>query len=335
MNKNFFIIGLALGATSAVSLAGTITVGPSLVDYDYITITAAIANAVSGDEIIIQPGLYAENLDVINKDLELRNAGGGIVTIFGQDLDKCFRSSGSATDVVLEGITFTNGFSTTAGGGVSIEGGSRAEIIDCVIENNHSDFVGGGLYMSGGGTVTNTIIRNNTSDNNGGGVDLRGVLSKTFTNVLIENNTGVEGGGLSYSTTGDIVDFVDCTFRNNTAINRGGAIAVAGTAGNSASGIVETSDCVFSMNHAGIAGGAIWVSDQDIYRALNCVFEMNSAQNSGGAIRNEQLVDLVHCTLVNNDVLNEGISDSLESNRSDADTRLLNCVVINATPGSR
>ena len=332
--KNKIAMALVLAAASSVSLADTLTVGPDLGTYDYITITAAIANAASGDEILIQPGLYAENLIVSGKDLALRNAGGGDVTVFGQDLDKCFVSTGSSTDVVLEGIVFTRGFSTSAGGGVSIEGGSRATIIDCVIEDSHSDFVGGGLYMSGGGTVTNTIFRNNTSSGNGGGIDLRGVLAKSLVNCLIEGNSGVEGGGLSYSGVGNIAGFEGCTFRGNTAMSRGGAIALLGISGNSSAAIMDVRKCVFSMNHAQNVGGAVWISDQDVFRSLNCVYELNTAENAGGVVRNEQIFDAVNCTFVNNDVIAAGVSDSFESNRADADTNLLNCVVVNASAAS-
>ena len=329
-----FGLALVITAASTVSLADTITVGPNLVDYDYITITAAIANAASGDEIMIAPGLYAENLSVSGKDLALRNAGGGTVTVFGQDLGKCFVSSGSTTDVVLEGIVFTRGFSTSAGAGVSIEGSSNAMIIDCVIEDSYATSFGGGLYMSGGGTVINTIIRNNLSDGNGGGIDLRGTLQKTFLNCLIEGNTGFEGGGLSYSAVGDVAAFEGCTFRGNTATSRGGAIAVLGASGNSNPGFVNVDTCVFTMNHAQNAGGAIWISDQDVFRALNSVFDLNTAENFGGVVRNEQIFDAVNCTFVNNDVIAAGVSDSFESNRSDADTYLMNCVVVNASAAS-
>ena len=332
--KNKMAMALALAAAGSVSLADTLTVGPDLGTYDYITITAAIANAASGDEILIQPGLYAENLSVIGKDLALRNAGGGTVTVFGQGLDRCFMSTGSTTDVVLEGITFTNGFSSAGGGGVAILNGSNADIIDCVIENNETTFVGGGLILSGGGSVTNTIIRNNIAGSDGGGVDVRGSLPKSFVNCLIEGNEGVEGGGLSYSAVGNIASFEKCTFRNNTATSRGGAVAVLGISGNSNAAFVDVDTCLFSMNHAQSAGGAVWISDQDVFRALNSVFELNSAENIGGVVRNEQIFDAVNCTFVNNDVIAAGVSDSFESNRSDADTNLMNCVVVNASAAS-
>ncbi|MDF1810333.1 MAG: right-handed parallel beta-helix repeat-containing protein [Phycisphaerales bacterium] len=315
----------AISVLTAASGAATLTVGPSLIDFDYITITAAISAGVDGDIIEIAPGLYPENLLISGKDLTLINAGPGSVTVFGQGLNKCMLITGSTTDVVLEGITFTNGFSTTAGAGVSVEGGSNATIIDCIIENNTNTFRGGGLYMSGGGTVTNTIIRNNTSDENGGGVYLGGSASKIITNCTIEGNTGVEGGGLAYTMAGNMLDMSGCRFDDNTATSRGGAIAVLGTA---STGIVDVEDCEFVANQAN-AGGAIWVSDNDVFRALNSIFINNNAVNDGGVTRNEQIFEAVNCTFSGNGVETDGVSDSFRGVRADSNTNLLNCIVTN------
>lgn len=329
--KSRFLTALAISSLASSAGAATLTVGPSLVDFDYITITAAISAGVDGDVIEIAPGLYPENLTISSKDLTLRNAGGGTVTIFGQSLDKCMRVSGVDTDVVLEGLIFTNGFSTTAGAGVSVEGGSRANITDCVIENNMNTSVGGGLYMSGGGTVTRTIIRNNEAAGNGGGIYLNNTQLKTFIDCTIENNTGVEGGGMAYAVNDDLLDLIGCTFQSNTATVRGGAIAVLG---GSDAGIVEAENCQFLNNSADTAGGAVWVSDRDIFRAFNSTFIENSAGIDGGSIRNEQIVDLINCTFVDNEVDLEGVGDTFSSTRADANTILLNCIVINDSSDS-
>ncbi len=326
------LTALAISSLASSAGAATLTVGPSLVDYDFITITAAISAGVDGDVIEIAPGLYPENLTISSKDLTLRNAGGGTVTVFGQDLNKCLRVTGGTTDAVIEGITFARGFSTTAGAGVSIEGGARADITDCIIEDSMNTGVGGGLYMSGGGTVTRTIIRNNEAASDGGGVYLIGTLNKVFVDCTIENNTGVEGGGLAYDAAGDIIDIIGCTFISNTATNRGGAITVLG--GSSSAGIVEAENCEFINNRADIAGGAIWISDLDIFRAYNSTFIENSAADDGGAIRNEQVVDLINCTLVDNEVDLEGRGDTFSSTRADANTILLNCIVVNDSADS-
>tara|TARA_R110000737_G_scaffold2923_8_gene9046 strand:+ start:377863 stop:379272 length:1410 start_codon:yes stop_codon:yes gene_type:complete len=322
---------LTIAALATASSADTLTVGPSLIDFDYITITAAISAGANGDIIEIAPGLYPENLTISGKDLTLRNAGGGSVTVFGQDLNKCLLITGSTTDVELEGLTFSNGFSTTAGAGISVEGGSHANITDCIIENSNNTGVGGGLYMSGGGTITNTVIRNNQSVGYGGGVYLGGSLSKSFINCQIINNTGSEGGGMAYAMIGDKLDMSGCVFISNTSILRGGAIAVLGS---TSAGTVEAMDCEFITNRAQNAGGAIWVSDGDVFRAYNSLFIENSAANDGGAIRNEQVVEAVNCTFVENSVDTEGRSDTFSSLRTDADTRLLNTIITNASATS-
>lgn len=320
---------LALSAFSTVSVGATLTVGPSLIDYDYLTITAAIAGSASGDEIVIQPGLYPENLVISGKDLILRNAGGGTVTVFGQGLNKCLVTSGASTDVEVFDIIFSNGSSASAGGGVSIEGSSRTNLTNCIIQNSTSPS-GGGLYMSGGGTITNTIIRNNTSSGNGGGVYLAGTLTKSFIGCTIQDNTGIEGGGLAHVMAGDPADFVGCQFVDNIATNRGGAVAVLGTG---SLGLMVVEECIFDSNHAN-AGGAVWVSDNDVFRALNSVFRENSAVSDGGVTRNEQSFEGTNCTFYNNTVENAAAADSFNSLRSDANTRLLNCIVVNASANS-
>lgn len=329
--KSRLLTALAVSSLASSAGAATLTVGPSLVDFDYITITAAISAGVDGDVIEIAPGLYPENLTITSKDLTLRNAGGGTVTVFGQDLNKCLKVTGGTTDAVIEGITFTRGFSTTAGAGVSIEGGARADITDCIIEDSMNTSIGGGLYMSGGGTVTRTIIRNNEATGDGGGIYLIGTINKVFIDCTIENNTGDEGGGLAYDAVGDIIDLIGCSFISNTASNRGGAIV---NLGGSTAGIVEAENCQFLNNRADNAGGAVWISDRDIFRAYNSTFIKNSAANDGGAIRNEQIVDLINCTFIDNEVELEGRGDTFSSIRSDANTILLNCIVINDSSDS-
>jgi predicted outer membrane repeat protein len=324
---------MLVAAITGSALGATITVGPNLIDFDYITLTAAIAGAQSGDEIIIQPDIYPENLLISGKDLSLRNAGGGEVIIFGQGLNKCLRVSGAGTDVVLEGLTFRDGFSTTFGGGVAIELNTTAQIIDCVIEDSHCTTSGGGLYMSGSGTITGTILRNNTSDANGGGLYLEGSTGTTsFIDCQFIENGAVEGGGLADGQPGGRSGFVGCRFSRNSAVNRGGAIAVLGTV--SVGGGVRVKQGEFVENRADLAGGAVWVSDGDIFWAENSLFVRNSAGSIGGALRNEQLAEFVNCTLAFNEVDAAGVNDTLESNRADADTRLLNCIVVNASAGS-
>ena len=98
--------------------------------------------------------------------------------------------------------------------------------------------------------------------------------------------------------------------------------------------LFEADDCEFINNRAEFAGGAIWISDQDVFRARNSLFIQNSAPTDGGAIRNEQLVEAVNSTFVDNAVDAEGVSDTFSAQRSDAFNRLLNCIVTNESSTS-
>lgn len=324
---------MLVAAIAGSATGATITVGPNLAEFDFITITAAIASAQSGDEILIEPDIYPENLLISGKDLTLRNAGAGQVVIFGQGLNKCLRVTGAGTDVVLEGLTFRDGFSTSFGGGVAIELGTSAQITDCIIEDSHCTTSGGGLYMSGSGTITRTIIRNNTSGANGGGVYLAGATGLTaFVDCRFIQNGALEGGALADNQPGGRSSFLNCRFERNSAVNRGGAIAVLGTVAQG--GGVRVKQAEFIENRADLAGGAVWVSDGDIFWAENSLFVRNSAGTIGGVLRNEELAEFVNCTLAFNEVDAPGVNDTFESNRADSDTRLLNCIVVNASAGS-
>lgn len=335
-------MGIHLKATAVATIAliaghaaaDIITVGPNLSDYDYLTITAAIAGAASGDEIVIAPGLYPENLVINAKDLTLRNAGGGTVTVYGQGLARCLDLiSGSGSDVVVQNLVFTGG-RDTVGAGVAVSQTCSIDMQDCVIDGNTATDFGGGLYLSGRATLTNVVIRNNTAANLAGGAVTYGseATPSTFTDCVFEDNAAPRGGGYVYYKAGVQGTLTGCRFRNNHATDLGGAIANYGTA---SYGDLRLNDCLFEGNSADTAGGAIWVTDQDITRAINSIFINNSAGAAGGAVRNEQIFDAINCTFANNTVTAAGVNDTFDSTRSDADTNLLNCIVVNDSAGSK
>ena len=127
---------LLLPLFSILSYAAVITV-PG----DYPTILAAIDAAIDGDEIIVSPGTYYENIDFGGKNIVLRstdptspsvvastiidaNHDGCVVWFFGSEDETC----------VLSGFTITNGY-TQDGGGI-YGGRSHATIQYNIITSN-------------------------------------------------------------------------------------------------------------------------------------------------------------------------------------------------------
>ena len=156
------LIGLAILGTSA--FAQTTRVVPS----QYPTIQSAIVAAVNGDTVLVQPGVYAENVDFLNREIVVRStAGAASTTIDGSQTGTVVVIMGGQTNAtVLEGFTLSNGFgSTTAGQSPAAPGGllcllASPTIRDCVITGN----------QGGGGSSTPTLAStNNTAVYGNGG----------------------------------------------------------------------------------------------------------------------------------------------------------------------
>jgi hypothetical protein len=109
----------------------------------------------------------------------------------------------------------------------------------------------------------------------------------TFVASTFENNRGYQpstGGGAIVVAIGSKVDFYDCKWRNNTAQNFGGGLAV----NENAEVVVVNSE--FKNNrtnvenhHIAAAGGGIHVGNSDL-EVVSTTFEGNEAGYVGGAI---------------------------------------------------
>jgi hypothetical protein len=107
---------------------------------DQPTIEAGIDAAYDGDVVSVAPGTYAEwSIRPEGSSMILVSRAGPDSTIIDcQENDRAFRIQGydvGPSSVLIDGFTFTNG-SATWGGSIDFQGGTSAEVRNCVFRGN-------------------------------------------------------------------------------------------------------------------------------------------------------------------------------------------------------
>lgn len=124
------------------------------------------------------------------------------------------------SDVVIDGITFVNGYTTEAGGAVLNEGGVLQVLNSQLMDNTATD--GAGIATIEGHTAMfNSTIDDNTALNSGGGL-YNAMSTLTVTNSTIANNVAEDGGGI-WSNDTTSLNFV--TLYRNSANTFGDNLA--------------------------------------------------------------------------------------------------------------
>ena len=254
---------------------------------DQPTIQQGIDIAIDGDVILLNPGIYYENVDFLEKDITL-------TSLYYTTQDTSYISQtiidGSNTNSVIKiencnnafvsGLSIQNGHAFGAevdgkGGGISCFQ-SIAEFEHLKILNNIAEIDGGGIY-SGYSEIKifKCSLINNTAYDDGGGMC---IVEYSIVNVVESEIRGSlcydDGGG--YTASGySLTIFEDCIFYDNTANDNGGGLYL--TLSN-----VELYRCLIINNTSfdGAGGIDVWVADAIIDK---CNFFFNSShQWSGG-----------------------------------------------------
>ncbi|MBT5271118.1 MAG: hypothetical protein HOL70_16905, partial [Candidatus Marinimicrobia bacterium] len=202
---------------------------------DYTSIQEAIDASFTGDTVLVQPGIYFENINFNGKNivvgsLYLTTADSSYIssTIVNANYAGSVVNfnSGETSSASLIGLTLING-SATQGGGIYCDNASPT--LDHLIIRENTAYDGGGIFTiySANPLITNTQIYNNTATSKGGGIATSTASNPTLKGTLIYNNSADYGGGI-YSVGGS-PSFSDLTIVDNTA-NHGGAITCQGSA---------------------------------------------------------------------------------------------------------
>ncbi|MEM9059090.1 MAG: choice-of-anchor Q domain-containing protein [Pseudomonadota bacterium] len=191
-------------------------------------------------------------------DGDLDNDGTADVTI---DAGGNSRVLSTNTDLTLDGLVITGGYSTVAGGGLRFS-----------------------MIAGGNGVIRNSVITGNTSTSSGGGVHAYGNL--TVEDTVFSMNAGLAGGGLSFIDGS--VTILRSAFTDNTATSGNGGGAFLNDA--------TVVDSTFSGNTAGNRGGGLFAQDTIL---VNTTVADNTA-GTGGGIAYSYGLKLFNTTVTNN-----------------------------------
>jgi len=299
---------LVLQMTSTI-FADIITVDPAG-GGDFTTIQAAIddVNTVAGDIVVVKPGTYVENIDLMGKAITLRSLlptspavvastiidGGAVKRVI-----VC--KSGETSATIISGFLITNGVATNFGGGMCNRNSSSPTVSYCAFSGNTADGdgFGGGMYNEAGSapTVIECAFIGNTAIYGGGMYN--DATSPTVRDCVFINNTADDaGGGMCNMTCSPLVS--GCTFSNNTSGNGGGMLNYQSFA--------TVNDCTFSGNTADFGNGGGGMQNIESSPTINsCRFMDNYAIVSGGGILNNPSSPMVsYCTFIANTTSGSG-----------------------------
>jgi len=225
----------------------------------------------------------------------------------------------------------TSGDGYGEGGAISTRGGALM-LEYCSFESNSAEDEGGAVGIDDWGGSGQSIVMTGCSftsngAEHGGAITLWGYSGPPaeLSDCRFTGNQARTGGAIDIDERHAVLSA--CTFVNNDADERGGAITVedeseltitdsmfegnsagewGGAIGGREADRIALSGCRFEANISGDDGGAVASNDGGL-TATDCTFDSNSAADSGGAIEfDEGAVSLSGCTFRNNTALDNG-----------------------------
>ena len=277
-----------------------------LVPEDYPTIQLALDAAQDGDQVLVAPGVYQENIVFPGLDVSLvSETGPNSTTIKGNPLEEIATVQflgGETRDTLIQGFTITSGH----GGGILCKGDSSPRIIGNVVFNNIGS-QGGGIVCDGSSPLIedNEINSNYAFDQNassetlGGGINALNAQGLEIRNNVINFNHAQWGAGINVISCSPLIE--GNTIEHNLARREGGGI-------NLKRSDAEVSRNRIAFNRAIISGGGV-----DVFLGLNGVpfihdnlINHNYSEKYGGGINLASDARLVNNMIVRNQAVYGG-----------------------------
>jgi len=255
-----------------------------LVPSDYVTIQYAINQSDNGDVIIVDPGVYLENINFLGKNITVTGTDPENPDIVATTIIDGYRAgsvvtfnSGESAEAVLTGFTITGGFGTK----------------DNTFGEENFIYWGAGIYCSNASlTITNNVISGNTGSQQmegdnpdtwrlgyGGGISCFESDAIIYRNI-IKNNTAFAGAGIMTYLCEPVI--CNNLIYGNSANIGGGVVLFGGSLINNT--IVDNDVNAIDDNELGLAGNIYAATDDEIGQYLIVNNIICNAKSGGGIL---------------------------------------------------
>jgi len=244
-----------LACAAPTASADTIIVDPGG-GGDAVTIQGGIDLAQDGDQVLVLPGLYEENVTCEEKSITLTGSGGATVTTIDGHGSGPVVVVTDATAFELRGFTVMRGLGVSYGGGLVPADLGELTVERCRFRENAAYNGGGGVFVpvDTHARIEDCVFEENASDyeyGEGGGVCVRSGTAE-IRRCRFLGNTARRGGGVSCYWTTVVIE--ENVFDGNDVSRGGGGVFTAG-------GYVTVSRNLFVRNIAYRGGGGFQVSE--------------------------------------------------------------------------
>ncbi len=277
-HKYYFLLLLAM-LISFSSLHARIINVPE----DHETIQEGINASDNRDTVLVQPGIYVENIVISEKNIVLGSlfltTGNGdyidSTIIDGNEQGSVVRIFRGDTTTAFSGFTIRNGHAEEYGGGIYL-GSSSTKLSNLIVKDNVSGLVGGGIYLMPGYKLIleKVTVRDNHCQGSGGGIFISSWNAEFYDCHILNNVAESRGGGLSgvasrsYFFGGSIV--------GNSAELGGGIYVSCGPR-------AYCSGTLIQNNHA-VNGGGVYIGGESQLNLSYTLLIGNRAEENGGGV---------------------------------------------------
>ncbi|MCK4695441.1 MAG: right-handed parallel beta-helix repeat-containing protein, partial [Candidatus Cloacimonetes bacterium] len=257
---------------------------------DYLTIQEGINASVNSDTVLVQPGIYFENINYDGKNITVAS------------LFLTTQNTAYILDTIINGnnnnwrlVTFEN------------EETEEAKLIGFTIKNGYcrysyrEDAVGVGIYIiNSSPSIENNIIEDNNCDwyQNGGGIGIQNSSAKIKNNIIRNNYGAYWGGGIYvYQSEGVLIE--NNIIYNHITQSGYGVAYGAGICINQSNNILTINNIIYNntVDYGGGGGVAFHESSSDL---INVIITDNSAGFGGGIFCYNSNLTMKNTTITDN-----------------------------------